>query len=249
MQSEYEQFQLIASNLLAVLLIGIFLFGVGIFQLFWGYRFYRPVIAVQGFVGGALLGGLLALNRGAEPGMAAMSALGGGLILALLSIPLYHVFLFIGCVLCGFTTGLMIGEYVEQGAAYAGMPGSGAEEIGGMIGWPLAIILAIAGGIVVFLWRKHVIIYLTAWAGAASVAAALVHVAQAFAPEFLIRLNIDSPTDYRVALVSMAIFAAGALVQFRYTAERRPKWVEADPDDEIPQIHPDAAAAMEAEEP
>ncbi len=128
----------------AILLVG------GLLACFAGYRIFRVVLGIYGFILGALLATSIV---GSEHTMwAILAALGGGLAGALVLIGAY----FIGVALIGAGLGAMLANLIWAG-------------IGGEPHVVVVIVLAIAGALAALALQRYVIIVATSFGGAQTV--------------------------------------------------------------------------------
>ena len=127
-----------------ILLIG------GLLACFAGYRIFRIVLGIYGFIGGALLASNIV---GTENTMVMIgAAIAGGLIGALILIAAY----FIGVALIGAGLGAVVANLIWA-------------AIGGEPHIAIVIVLAIAGALAALALQRYVIIVATAFGGAQTV--------------------------------------------------------------------------------
>ena len=127
-----------------ILLIG------GLLACFAGYRIFRIVLGIYGFIGGALLASNIV---GTENTMVMIgAAIAGGLIGALILIAAY----FIGVALIGAGLGAVVANLIWA-------------AIGGEPHIAVVIVLAIAGALAALALQRYVIIVATAFGGAQTV--------------------------------------------------------------------------------
>ena len=127
-----------------ILLIG------GLLACFAGYRIFRIVLGIYGFIGGALLASNIV---GTENTMVMIgAAVAGGLIGALILIAAY----FIGVALIGAGLGAVVANLIWA-------------AIGGEPHIAVVIVLAIAGALAALALQRYVIIVATAFGGAQTV--------------------------------------------------------------------------------
>ena len=187
----------------AILLLG------GLLACFAGYRIFRVVLGIYGFILGALLATSVV---GTEQAMwTILAAIGGGLTGALILIAAY----FVGVALIGAGLGAMTANLIWAG-------------IGGEPHVAVVIVLAIAGALAALALQRYVIIVATAFGGAQTVvvgAAALMGNRQAAdaatrAVYSVYPLNPmpGTPVDLVAALV---LGVLGVLVQLFVTAKGR----------------------------
>ena len=138
----------------AILLIGaLVLIVVGAIACFAGYRVFRTLLALQGFVAGVIiwlaLANGLTLAPGQETLVRLIFALVGGLIGASLAMFLYTVAVF----LSGAALGILIANSL-------------AINSGEVTRLVLIVLLALAGGIVALVFQKLFIVISTSFVGA-----------------------------------------------------------------------------------
>ena len=146
------------SGMLDVLVLADIL--IGAFECFFGYRFFKVLLALTGFaIGGAMAGGIGYAISG-QQGAALLYALIGGIVGAILLYALY----FVGVFLIGALFGLVIGEILNT---FSHTSSSSA----------VLLILAVIGGVAALLFQKFVIILSTSFGGAWSVVSGIAHFA------------------------------------------------------------------------
>jgi len=121
---------------------------IGLIQCFWGYRLFRVVLGIVGFLIGAALGWVLGLSFIGEQWGAILGAILGGLIGAALLSVLY----FLGVFVMGGLLGAMLG------ATLLGVVGLDQIPV-------VLIVLGIIGGILAVIFQKAMIILSTAFSG------------------------------------------------------------------------------------
>lgn len=187
----------------AILLLG------GLLACFAGYRIFRVVLGIYGFILGALLATSVV---GTEQAMwTILAAIGGGLAGALILIAAY----FVGVALIGAGLGAMTANLIWAG-------------IGGEPHVAVVIVLAIAGALAALALQRYVIIVATAFGGAQTVvvgAAALMGnrqaadaAARAVYSVYPLNPMPGTPVDLVAALV---LGVLGVLVQLFVTAKGR----------------------------
>ena len=179
--------------------------AIGAFECFFGYRFFKVLLALLGFViGGAIAGGVgYAVSD--QQGTVLLYALIGGIVGAILLYALY----FVGVFLVGALFGLAIGEIL-----YAFSHSSPSSAV--------LLILAVIGGVAALLFQKFVIILSTSFGGAWSVVSGIAHFAwRGGAP--LVTPSLESLTNlarargslwYAEILAWLLLGAFGFLVQY-----------------------------------
>jgi hypothetical protein len=187
----------------AILLLG------GLLACFAGYRIFRVVLGIYGFILGALLATSIV---GTEQALwTILAAVGGGLAGALVLIAAY----FVGVALIGAGLGAMTANLIWAG-------------IGGEPHVAVVIVLAILGALAALWLQRYVIIVATAFGGAQTVvvgAAALMGnreaadaAARAVYSVYPLNPMPGTPLDLVAALV---LGALGVLVQLFVTAKGR----------------------------
>ena len=189
-----------------ILLIG------GLLACFAGYRIFRTVLGIYGFI----LGALLASNIvGGEQSSAMMlaAAIGGGLVGALLLIAAY----FVGVAL--------IGAGLGAGAANLLWAGMGREPH-----IVVVIVLAIIGALAALRLQRYVIVIATAFGGAQTVVvgvaallgnrSAATAAARAIYTVYPLNPMPDTALD---AIAALVLGIAGVLVQLMVTAKTKRK--------------------------
>ena len=184
-----------------ILLIG------GLLACFAGYRIFRIVLGIYGFIGGALLASNIV---GTENTMVMIgAAIAGGLIGALILIAAY----FIGVALIGAGLGAVVANMIWA-------------AIGGEPHIAIVIVLAIAGALAALALQRYVIIVATAFGGAQTVvvgAAALMgnRMASEVAAKAVYSVYPLNPMPGTVidAAASFVLGIAGLAVQLLVTAK------------------------------
>jgi|GEM_PF-480331 len=216
--------EITTSTLLIPALISILL---GIAYCFFGYRIFRVLLAIAGFVAGALVGAAIVqqilTTQGVVEGNTLYLVLGallGGGIGAVLMIFLYFIGIFSLGAAVGFALGLIVGTAI------------GAEPnmvllIGG--------IAAVICGVLALILQRVVIIITTAISGAGNIVTGL---ALLVVPVGTIQrlLEAQDPTavapdllaDYAwMGVLWLVLAVAGMIVQFLWTGKKKPKPVVA----------------------
>ncbi|MBI4661532.1 MAG: DUF4203 domain-containing protein [Verrucomicrobia bacterium] len=182
-------------NLLVVL--GIL---VGVVQCFFGYRIFKVLLGVTGFVVGGGLAGWLAYANTQEPAIAIVAGLLAGFIGAALLVALYFVGIFL------------------FGAILGGVVGGAVFAIAQTHPEPVVLLVFVAvGGVIALISQKLMIIVSTAFSGAWSVVLGIAHIATgAVAPtsfEGLLRPG----GRHRVVMILcwLVLGAIGVIYQYR----------------------------------
>jgi len=131
-------------------MLAIIMIPYGILQCYFGYRLFKIILGVIGFIFGALIGAVIVAAAGGERGVVILLSLLFGVGGAYLSIALY----FVGVFLVGAGAGAALVQVLSQGDA-----GTGGVIAG-----------AIVVGIIALVVQKVVIIVSTSLSGAYSIA-------------------------------------------------------------------------------
>lgn len=122
---------------------------LGLVQCFWGYRMFKFLLCIFGFVGGALLFATVGKFMVQDVQTVMVFGLIGGLIGAISALPLYLIGLFLaGTVLGGLSASVILTVY-----------GGSVEAI-------LVLGLALLGGVCALVFQKAMVILSTACSGA-----------------------------------------------------------------------------------
>jgi hypothetical protein len=136
------------------------LFGIlfGVIQCFFGYRLFKVIIGIIGFILGAALAGTLSYTLAPEIIVVIIAGVVGGLIGATTMLTFYYVGIF------------------SIGAILGGILGSFVCSIMGLNPIPVVIILAVTiTGILALLTQKYMIIASTAFGGSWLAMTGIVH--------------------------------------------------------------------------
>lgn len=181
------------------LLVAVVLLGVLI--CFFGYRMFRFVLAIVGFIIGAsfVAGFGFTLTDGKEIVVILIAAVAGGLIVGALFLFLYSA----GVFLIGAIFGILLFSGI------IGFVNSNTSPI-------LYILPALVGGILALLLQKFMIILITSFTGAwVSVMAVLYFISNDFSPfrlEFIDRLGENQ--TYRIVFSWLALGMLGFITQY-----------------------------------
>jgi hypothetical protein len=132
-----------------VTLIALGAIALGIVQCLFGYRIFRVILGITGFILGGLIAGYLVFNLTESQLFALIAGILGGLIGAGLMAGLYVVGIFV------------------IGAIFGGMAAAALLSLGGNSpqAW-VVVILAIAGGVLAVILQKPMIVIATSFLGA-----------------------------------------------------------------------------------
>jgi hypothetical protein len=185
-----------------ILLVG------GVISCFAGYRVFRVVLGIYGFILGALFASGIA---GPENTFwMIVAAITGGLVGALILIAAY----FVGVALLGAGIGALVASLIWAGLG---------REPGALV----VILFAIAGALGALALQRYVIIGATAFGGAWTiVVGALALSGYRVVPTAAVRTNVwlaypmnPAPGNYWILLVWLALGVTGVIVQLAITAK------------------------------
>jgi hypothetical protein len=125
------------------------LVGLGLLNCFAGYRLFRVLLGIWGFLGGAAIAITLLQGTRLDPLVQIVIAALGGIVGAALVSVLYLV----GVFLFGAGFGLLVASVIEQ-------------HVQGVPARPLLIILGIVGGVAALALQRPLITLFTAFGGA-----------------------------------------------------------------------------------
>jgi len=195
----------------AATLVALLSIAFGLLNCFFGYRLFKFMLGVYGFLLGALVGALVAGGvAGGQAWVLIVGAVIGGIVGAALMVLLYLVGVFV----VGAVAGMLL-----------------ANAVGAVLGIDMptlvVIILAVVVGIVALILQRVVLVLATAFSGAWAVVGggAALFSGQA------VSLNLFSPSGSWLGegawlLIVLAAWLllgiVGAFVQFRTTADKEP---------------------------
>ncbi len=191
------------------ILVAIISIAFGLLNCFFGYRIFRFLLGVYGFVLGAVIGAVVASNvSGGQTLWLVVGAIVGGLVGAGLMVLLY----FVGVFVVGALAGVLL----------AGLVGTAA---GVTVPIVVVIIVAVVLGVVALILQRVVLILATAFSGAwAAVAGAETLITgRTVTFELVTRSLTQQPTSSALLFILVAwlvLGILGAVVQFRITRER-----------------------------
>jgi hypothetical protein len=140
-------------------LIALASIGLGVVYCFFGYRIFKVILGILGFILGASIAARIVLDMfGGERVLTILAGLVGGIMGAVLMVVLY----FIGIFLLGAWLGSLLGILLIGGG------GSTIETI-------LILVLAVIGGIVAVMLQKLMIIISTALSGSWGIVSGIFH--------------------------------------------------------------------------
>lgn len=200
----------------ALYLVALVSIGLGVVYCFFGYRIFKVILAILGFISGAYMAAAIAFNLlGREQAvLVILAGLVGGVIGAVLVVAFY----FIGIFLLGAWLGSLLGILLA---------GGGESTVATVI----ILVLAVIGGVVALMLQKLMIIVSTSLSGSwAIVSGALQLVGGGLGPvrpfQYYPNLRALRPMGawgYVMLLCWVLIGIAGMGVQYRITRERRPE--------------------------
>ena len=197
----------------ALYLIALVSIGLGVVYCFFGYRIFRIILGILGFIGGASVAAAVAFDIfGREQVVLIVAGLVGGIIGAVLMVVLY----FIGIFLLGAWLGSLLGVLLTSG---------GESTVATVI----ILVLAVIGGIVALMLQKLMIILSTALSGAWAIVSGVFHLVggapgpvQAFQYQPNLRaLRPMGAWGYVMLLCWILLGIAGMVVQYKITRERK----------------------------
>jgi hypothetical protein len=190
------------------ILIGIL---IGLLNCFLGYRIFRIILGIWGFVIGGLLCGGIAF-RVLDGAVLPTIVIGffGAVLGAVLAVLLYYV----GIFMLGAGLGVIVG----------GIIGSVFNDTVALV---LAIVLAIIGGIVAIILQKLMIILSTSFGGSAAVVSGIYYLIEGGNQILRTGRTTRLPPDIVTANLGLLIAwfvlgVAGVVVQYTVTAKDKP---------------------------
>jgi hypothetical protein len=133
----------------ALHLIALASIGLGALYCFFGYRIFRILLGILGFISGASLAAWIVFDIfGGEQAVLILAGLVGGIIGAVLMVALY----FVGIFLLGAWLGSLLGVLLTGGGE-------------SLVGTVIILTLAVMGGIVAVFFQKLMIILSTSLSG------------------------------------------------------------------------------------
>jgi hypothetical protein len=197
----------------ALHLIALASIGLGALYCFFGYRIFKIILGILGFIGGASVAAAVAFDIfGREQVILIVAGLGGGIIGAVLMVVLY----FVGIFLLGAWLGSLLGVLLTGGG------GSTVETV-------IILTLAVMGGIVAVLLQKLMIILSTALGGSWSIVSGIFHFVggdlgpiRSFQyhpnPKILRSMGVQG---YVMLLCWVLLGIAGIIVQYKITKDQQ----------------------------
>lgn len=192
----------------AATLIALISIAFGLLNCFFGYRIFRIMLGVYGFIVGAVAGfGLVSSVAPNETLWLLLGALIGGLLGAALMV----VFYFIGVFLVGALAGALLADTIGQ-------------LFGVDLHWLVILIAAITAGIMALFFQRYAIIAATALSGAWTAVGSTFSLI--LGQELQLRQVFSRAAEQRagvalwiVLVIWLVLAGAGAIFQLRTTAE------------------------------
>jgi hypothetical protein len=191
---------------------------IGIANCFFGYRIFRILLGIIGFIAGALAGVAIVqalvtngtISSSSQLLYSVLAALIGGALGAVLLIFAY----FIGVFLLGAFTGLALGYTIAQALR--------AETT---VVWIVAVVLGLVGGVLAVILQRVILIIATAIGGALYIVAgfALLLAPRNDLAALQRQLEAQETTSILVAVFWFVLAVAGMIVQFLWTGKKKPK--------------------------
>jgi hypothetical protein len=187
---------------------------IGAAQCFFGYRIFKLILCLTGFIIGGVLAGYLGYGvSGGEEAIAFLLGIIGGFIGAALAVAFY----LIGVFLIGAFLGGLLG-----GAVFA-VSISNPEPA-------ILLILAVISGVLTLIFQKFMIILSTSFAGAWSVVIGIVYfTARSFHPADIEHFFRSVGTQhYAILLCWITLGITGFIVQYKHalTSEKQLSGIE-----------------------
>ncbi len=173
---------------------------LGVIQCFFGYRVFKVILGILGFIAGGVGAGALGYALSESQVIGLVAGLLGGAIGAALLVALYYV----GVFLIGAILGAGIASFLVNGA------GASSTEL------LILVVVAVVSGIVALVLQKFMIIVSTGFLGAWSVVSGITYYAIGGDLAALERMLRQGGTQlYMMLLGALALGIAGIIVQYR----------------------------------
>lgn len=193
----------------AVIALGIAL--VGLFWCFFGYRYIKAVLALIGFIAGAVgtyynLGALIEVTTGVNIAISIVV----GLIVGVLMYLLFYVSIFLIGAGAGYSIGLLV-------VSLGGMDADSAMIV--------SLVIAVVGGILALVLRRFIVIVSTAFSGAFTAMSGLALFLSGDSIEGKLS-EIETLQTYTidetwVLIAGFVLAIIGIFVQYKYTAKKK----------------------------
>jgi len=197
----------------ALHLIALASISLGALYCFFGYRIFKILLGILGFISGASLAAWIAFDIfGREQAVLIVAGLVGGIIGAVLMVVLY----FVGIFLLGAWLGSLLGVLLTGGGE------SLVETV-------IILTLAVMGGIVAVFFQKLMVIISTSLSGSWIIVSGVFHFVEGdFGPirsfQYHPSPRVLRPMDMRgyiMLLCWVLLGIAGMVVQYKITRERK----------------------------
>lgn len=175
----------------------------GVIQCFFGYRLFKIILALTGFLVGGALGASIGFAISQETAVALLAGIVGGFIGAALLVALYYVGVFLIGVFLGGILGMVLYAMVNSEPQPA-----------------VVLILAIIAGVVALIFQRVMIILSTGFGGSWSIVTGIAY----FTTGSINPVNIESITRasgsllFTIILCWLALGIIGVIVQFKTTS-------------------------------
>jgi hypothetical protein len=180
--------------------------AIGVISCFWGYRLFRVILGIIGFIMGGFLAGSFAFGlSGGSVVVTVIASIVGAIVGGLLVSVVYYI----GVFLLGALGGWMLGGIV------AGMSGQATALVAG-------IVLAVLGGILALVFQRIIIIAATACVGSWNVISALyvLSTGTLYSPLVFWRpgrlLHLSGARFFFVLAIWLVLSLAGIVFQIRF---------------------------------
>jgi hypothetical protein len=199
----------------ALHLIALASIGLGVVYCFLGYRIFKVILGISGFILGASVAARIAFDMfGGERVLTILAGLVGGVVGAVLMVALY----FVGIFLLGAWLGSLLGVLLTGGG------GSTVETV-------IILVLAVIGGVVAVMLQKLMIIISTSLSGSWGIVSGIFHfLGRDLGPirPFQYHPNLRAlrpmgARGYIILLCWVLLGIAGIVVQYKITRESKPE--------------------------
>jgi hypothetical protein len=173
---------------------------VGALQCFFGYRIFKFILGLTGFLLGGALAGAIGYGISQEVAVAVLAGLVGGFIGAALMVALYFIVIFLIGALFGGVLGAVLFAVAESNPEPA-----------------VLLILAVIAGVVALIIQKFMIIVSTGFGGAWSVVTGIAYFTTgAIDPTNFERMFRSGGSHrYAILLCWLALGIVGVIVQYK----------------------------------
>jgi hypothetical protein len=173
---------------------------VGAIQCFFGYRFFKLILGLLGFLAGGVLAGALGYHISQQEAVVLLAGLAGGFIGAGLMVALYFFGIFLVGAFLGGVLGTVLFALAESNPEPA-----------------VLLILAVIAGIAAMIFQKFMIIVSTGFGGAWSVVAGTAYFTTGAIdpPNIELLFRAGGSHLYMVVLCWLALGVIGVIVQYK----------------------------------